>query len=196
MRPGNLVRVSYDSAAVIYARKPVSRNMWLLPIVLWVLGSLALLYTTRDDLSSFQVVMAVIIPGTIFGIWLLTLYSMNRYGAITLTRETLRVGRDKVPVADIEPQWVRMLAARADPTLAQRLGTSATALQLPGAREVDRSRGRLLGGAYGTTIGDDLVTLELRRDGIARNTRVSVPTKDRRGLLGGLLQALEASGAL
>lgn len=179
---------------VIYARKPVSPTMWRLPILLWVLGSLALLHSTRDDLSSFQVVMALIIPGTIFGIWLLTLWSMDRYGAITLTRELLRVGRDRVPVADIEPQWVRMLAARADPTLAQRLGTSATTLQLPGTGQVDPGRGRLLGGAHGTTLGDDLVTLELRRDGVARNTRVSVPTKDRRGLLAGLLDALEQSG--
>jgi hypothetical protein len=179
---------------VIYARKPVSRTMWRLPIALWVVGSLALLYTTRDDLSSFQVVMAVIAPGTIFGIWLLTLWSINRYGAITLTRDTLRVGRDRVPVAQIEPQWVRMLAARADPSLAQRLGTSATTVQLPGAGQVDLGRGRLLGGAYGTTLGDDLVTLELRGDGVARNTRVSVPTKDRRGLLAGLLDALGEPG--
>ena len=180
---------------VIYARKPVSRAMWRLPIVLWVVGSLALLYSTRDDLSSFQVVMAVIIPGAIFGVWLLTLWSMNRYGAVTLTHETLRVGRDQVPVAAIEPQWVRMLAARADPSLARRLGTSATTLQLPGTSQVDRGRGRLLGGAYGTTFGDDLVTLELRGDGVARNTRVSVPTKDRRGLLAGLLDALGEPGA-
>jgi hypothetical protein len=180
---------------VIYARKPVSRRMWRLPIVLWILGSLALLASTRDDLSSFQVVMALVIPGTVLGIWLLTLWSMNRYGAITLTREVLRVGRDTVPVADIEPQWVRMLAARADPTLARRLGISATTLQLPGTSQVDRGRGRLLGGAHGTTLGDDLVTLELRRDGVARNTRVSVPTKDRRGLLTGLLDALAEPGA-
>ena len=169
--------------------------MWRIPVVLWVAGTLALLYTTRDDLSSFQVVTAAIIPGMVFGVWLLTLWSLNRYGAITLTRDTLRVGRDRVPVADIEPQWVRMLAHRADPTLVQRLGTSATTVQAPGASQVDAGRGRLLGGAYGTTLGDDLVTLELRRDGAQRNARVSVPTKDRRGLLAGLLAALEESGA-
>jgi hypothetical protein len=181
------------STEVIYARKPVSRTMWLVPVALWVAGTLALLWTTRDDLSTFQLVMAVIAPGMLFGVWLLTLWSINRYAAITLTRDTLRVGRDRVPVADIEPQWVRMLARRADPSLAQRLETSATTLQLPGATQVDPGRGRLLGGAYGTTLGDDLVTLELRRDGVQRNARVSVPTKDRRGLLAGLLEALEES---
>ena len=172
---------------VIYARKPVSRNMWLLPSLLWVASTLALLVSSRVDLSTFQIVISLIAPGMIFGIWLLTLWSINRYGAITLTSDTLRVGRDSVPVAQIEPQWVRMLARRADPTLAQRLGTSATTLQLPGDRQVDAGRGRLLGGAYGTTLGDDLVTLELQGE------RVSVPTKDRRGLLAGLLTALAES---
>lgn len=171
---------------VVYARKPVSRRMWLLPVVLWVVATAALLLTSDVALSTFQVVTALIIPGTIFGIWLLTLWSINRYGAITLTRDTLRVGRDTLPVAQIEPQWVRMLARKADPSLTARLTTSATTLQLPADRVADTSRGRLLGGAYGTTLGDDLVTLELRG-----NQRVSVPTRDRRGLLAGLLTALD-----
>jgi hypothetical protein len=168
--------------------------MWLLPGVLWACSTVALLVVAPGGLSPFNVVFAAIAPGTVFGIWLLTLWSMNRYGAISLTRETLRVGRDRVAVTDIEPQWVRMLATRADPTLAQRLGSSATALQLPGSASVDGGRGRLLGGAYGATLGDDLVTLEVRRDGVQRHSRVSVPTKDRRGLLAGLLTALDESG--
>lgn len=177
------------ASPVIYARKPVTRRMWLVPVVLWVVATAAMLLTSGVALSTFQVVTAAIIPGTIFGIWLLTLYSINRYGAITLTKDTLRVGRDTLPVARIEPQWVRMLARKADPSLAARLGTSATTLQLPGDREVDTSRGRLLGGAYGSTLGDDLVTLELHG-----NERVSVPTRDRRGLLAGLLTALDGHG--
>jgi hypothetical protein len=181
------------SDEVIYARKPVSRTMWLLPVGLWAAASVALLLTADGELSTAQVVLSVIGPGAIFGIWLLTLWSINRYAAVTLTRQTLRVGRDRVPVADIEPQWVQMLARRADPSLAQRLAASATTVQLPGDGQVDNERGRLLGGAFGTTLGADLVTLELRGDGLRRNERVSVPTKDRRGLLSGLLTALEES---
>jgi hypothetical protein len=163
--------------------------MWLLPAVLWVASTAALLLSSDVALTTFQVVTAAIIPGAVFGIWLLTLWSIDRYGAITLTRETLRVGRDTLAVAQIEPQWVRMLAGKADPSLAARLATSAATLQLPGDRVADTSRGRLLGGAYGTTLGDDLVTLELRG-----NQRVSVPTRDRRGLLVGLLTVVDGIG--
>ena len=163
--------------------------MWLLPGVLWAVATIVLLASAPDGLTRFHVVVSVVAPGAIFGIWLLTLWSIDRYGTVTLTRDALRVGRDTVPVAEIEPQWVRMLAHKADPSLAERLGTSATTLQLPGDRLVDPDRGRLLGGAYGATLGHDLVTLELRR-----NARVSVPTRDRRGLLGGLLTALDETG--
>ena len=180
------------SDEVIYARSPVSRGMWSLPLVLWAVASVALLLTS-EELSTAQVVLSAVGPGALFGIWLLTLWSIDRYAAVTLTSDTLRVGRDRVPVADIEPQWVHMLARRADPSLAQRLATSATTVQLPGDAQVDNERGRLLGGAFGTTLGGDLVTLELRGDGLHRNQRVSVPTKDRRGLLGALVTVLQGS---
>lgn len=174
---------------VIYARRPVSRGMWLLPVVLWCAATVALLLISDVALSASQVTLCLLAPGALFGIWLLTLYSINRYGTITLTRDTLRVGRDQLPVASIEPQWVRMLARRAEgaePSTAERITTSAGALQLPGDRHLDTSRGRLLGGAYGATLGDDLITLELHG-----NKRVSVPTRDRRGLLAGLVTAVD-----
>ncbi|WP_457112510.1 hypothetical protein [Marmoricola sp. URHA0025 HA25] len=180
------------SDEVIYARKPVSRRGWAIPFALLLAFTAVMVVKDLPDFRGITVVAAIGGFSPILLIWLLTLWSINRYGAVTLTRETLRVGRDRVPVAQIEPQWVRMLAQRADPSLAQRLGTSATTLQLPGERQVDRGRGRLLGGAYGTTLGDDLVTLELRDDGLG-NRRVSVPTRDRRGLLLGLLTALDAT---
>ena len=49
----------------------------------------------------------------------------------------------------------------------------------------DRDGGRLLGGAYGSTLGSDVVTLR-RSDG----GRVAVSTHDRSGLLDALLTAL------
>jgi len=175
---------------VLYARKAVSRRAWAIPFALLAVLVVAMVIADLPDVRGITVIAPVAAASPILVIWLLTLWSINRYGAVTLTRDTLRVGRDRVPVADIEPQWVRMLATRADPALAQRLGASASTLQLPGSRQADRDRGRLLGGAYGATVGDDLVTLELRHD-----QRVSVPTRDRRGLLAGLLTALDGADA-
>jgi hypothetical protein len=178
--------VPAESSEVIYVRKPVSHRMWLLPVVLWVGATIVLLLTSKTSLTTFQVVMAAIIPGTIFGVWLLTLYSLDRYGAIRLDRETLRVGRDTVPVASLDPAWVRMLATKASPGLRERVLASAATFAVPGAETADRGRGRLLGGAYGATIGTDLVTLRL-----VDGSRVSAPTRDRQALLGGLLTALD-----
>ena len=140
---------------VIYARKAVSPRAWAVPFVLVAVLTVVLVVAVLPDVRTSTVVAAVAGSSPVLAIWLLTLWSINRYGAVTLTREALRVGRDRVPVADIEPQWVRMLASKADPALAQRIGISASTLQLPGARLADRDRGRLLGGAYGATLGDD-----------------------------------------
>lgn len=178
-----------DAGVVVYARKAVSARGWAVPFVLVGLLTLGFVVADLPHVNATTVLAPVGASSPVLLIWLLTLWSLDRYGAVTLTRETLRVGRDRVPVADIEPHWVRTLATKADPALAQRLGTSASTVQVPGSKQADRDRGRLLGGAYAATFGDDLVTLELRG-----NERVTVPTRDRRGLLAGLLTALDETG--
>ena len=101
---------------------------------------------------------------------------MNRYGTVTITADTLRVGRDRLPLSTIDPEWVRMLASKASPTLRERVLTSASTIQVPAHVQVDPGRGRLLGGAYGTSMGSDQVTLRLT-DG----SRVTAPSNDREG---------------
>jgi len=79
-----------------------------------------------------------------------------------------------------------MLATRASSRLEERVLASTASFDVP-EREISKGdRGRLLGGAYGATLGSDLVTL-LLVDG----ERVSVQSGDREGLLGGLLTALD-----
>ena len=70
------------------------------------------------------------------GIWALTLYSMNRYGTVTITGDTLReFGRDRLPLDKVDPEWVLMLAAKASPTLRERVGhASGHKLHHPGPR--------------------------------------------------------------
>ena len=127
----------------------------------------------------------LILVAILGGVWCLTLYSMNRYGTVTITTDTLRVGRDRLPLNKIDPEWVRMLAAKASPTLRQRVLTSASTIQVPTHIQVDPGRGRLLGGAYGTSIGSDQVTLRL-----TNGSRVTAPSNDREGFLAALLTAL------
>lgn len=174
---------------VIFRGRPTSRKWYLPPLVLWVLMGVALVRTSEGDLNLSQLSLGVIAPAPLFGVWLLGLLVRNWRGTATLTRETLRVGPDKVAVADIEPEWVRMLAARADPDLAVRVGGEPP--EMAADRLSDRRRGLVLGGLFGSTSGDDLVTLEVRNKRTGRLDRVSVPTRDRRGLLAGLVTALE-----
>src|SRR3954451_2162788 len=156
---------------VLYRKPAVSPVAWAIPIALWVLAAAALLATSRADLDTTQVVLSVVAPGTIFGIWLLTVWSIKRYGDITVTRDVLRVGRHTRPVAQLD----RGL-------LAGSVNTST----LPASGEV----GPLMGGSWGSTIGGgDLVSLQL-----VDGTRVSVQTKDPVGLRQALLQAIDSPG--
>lgn len=170
---------------VIYRRRGASRTAWAIPLVLVVVVMIyAVVSGLADDNLGRSVLAFGIGVAPILVIWLLTLWSINRYGDVTVTRETLRVGRSTVPVAELRRDWVAMLAERADPTLGARLADWGQ-LAVTQDRQLDGGRGRLLGGGFGANLGQELVTLELT-DG----SRVSAPTKDRRGLLAALLTAL------
>jgi hypothetical protein len=174
-------------AAVLYRKRAVSGRAWAVPGVLSLMAiaySLITEHDTRERLLESLVVMLILVA-ILGGIWCLTLYSMNRYGTITITGDALRVGRDRLSLNTIDPEWVRMLASKASPTLRERVLTSANTLQLPAQVRVDPGRGRLLGGAYGPSMGTDQVTLRLT-DG----SRVTAPSSDREGLLDALLTAL------
>jgi hypothetical protein len=156
---------------VLYRKPAVSRVAWAIPIVLWVIAAVVLLAISETDLDTTQVVLALVAPGAVFGIWLLAVYSVKRYGDVTVTRDTLRVGRHTRPVAQLDRAWL------ADP---------ANTDGLPAGGEV----GPLMGGSWGSTIGaGDLVSLQL-----VDGTRVSVQTKDRQGLRTALLQAIDSRG--
>jgi len=147
-------------------------------------GSLWLLFVASPELSRFYLVTSVI-AGMIFGVWLLTLWSINRYGDVTVTRDSLRVGRENLPIASLDPDWVRMLASKASPQLLERVTTAGGVPEIAEAELRKLDSGRLVGGAYASTLGTDTVTLRLRAGG-----RVAVPSGDRAGLLSALLTAL------
>jgi hypothetical protein len=171
---------------VIYARRAVSGRAWAVPFVL--LLALVVFVVVKDlpDPSAGAALAVVGASSPVLAVWLLTLWSINRYAAVTLTRDTLRVGRHTVPVAELDPVWIRMLATKAAPSLRERVVASAATFEVPGHETSNTDRGRLLGGSYAATLGADLVTLRLL-DG----TRVSVQTSDRTGLLAGLLTAVD-----
>lgn len=170
-------------ARVIYQRSAVSGRAWAIPLVLWVLGFVGMLAIIHGGVTPGNVIASVLVPGIICAIWLLTLWSINRYGSVTVTTDTLRSGRDKVPVEHLHRGWLEHLALEESPGLARRFAISASTIQLPGSTG-PTDTGRLLGGAYGATLGSDVLTLQL-----VDGTRVSMQTNDREGVIEALLQA-------
>ncbi|NYD87002.1 hypothetical protein [Cellulomonas oligotrophica] len=97
-----------------------------------------------------------LIPGVIAAI---TMWSVGLYGNITLTDDTLRVGRHRLRVTDMHPYGVVPVGERVD--------------------------GQIMGGAYGSTLGTNIVGIQ-RHDG----TTALVETRDPDALRAALQQVL------
>jgi len=128
----------------------------------------------EDDFVSIgDFLIQVFAYGVAWGvpIWvmLLTLWSMEFYGRLTLTRSTLRVGRDRMPLSELDPVGARAVD-REQPAMGARLRTSAGDVHVPRSARA-RPHGatfRYLGGSYGTPWGMDAVSLPTRDGGAVR----------------------------
>lgn len=128
-----------------------------------LLGLLALygLLSSLDRGLGFALLSAVLYPVTLgipVLIALLTLWSKDRYGAVTLTAETLRVGRTTVPVLDLDLTDL-LLQAREVPALAERWAGLLAATPLPAERVVGQAP--MLGGSYGSSYASAVLTVRL-----------------------------------
>lgn len=114
-----------------YQERSPSRRAWLVLLGICVVAWLGLFLA---DTSSAW--MPTSIVGMLGVIAALTMWSTGRYGNITLTDTLLRVGRARVPLADIHP-W----------------GVSK-----PG----EALSGKIIGGAYAQAMGTHVVGLTMR----------------------------------
>jgi len=169
---------------VIYRRDILSRwpdrVCWAALLALAVV--MPIVQPGEDDapfvVDSLAYVVAWGIP---FWIALLTLWSIRRYGRVTVTRSELRVGRERIPVDHLDRDYVYLLATEL-PGLADRLPDLP---DLPWERlrmHRDARPARLLGGAYAAPIGVTAYSLMLK-DG----TAVAVATRDPVSLVEALL---------
>lgn len=113
-----------------------------------------------------QWVFPTLLVGMLGGIAGLTLWSTGRYGNILLTDTELRVGRDRIALADVLPGSVT------------------------GPGEGPVPSGPLAGGAYLPTLGDGAIGM-VRRDG----RPVTVAAQDPKALATALRAALSSSAA-
>ncbi|MFD9356754.1 hypothetical protein [Streptomyces sp. NPDC060031] len=100
---------------------------------------------------------------------------------------TLRVGRELIPLGDLDPASVRAARAEVPLTAAERYAASLSAVDVPvrGLRAKDQGRPRLVGGAWGVPAGMDTVTLAGRR-----GEPLLIATRDRTAFLTALAAAI------
>lgn len=110
--------------------------------------------------------------------------SKHIYHRIQLTPETLRVGRERLAVAALDPGSIQLAYQEGGAAAARRIAQSLATNEVPRAR---RRRGtadhpRLVGGAWGAPMGMAVATIATR-DG----EHLCIATRDREGLLRALL---------
>ena len=135
-----------------YTERSPGRRAWTLLLGVCLVAWVGFWIAVGRDTWVFPTIMV----GMLGGIAALTMGSTGRYGNITLTEEVLRVGRDQVALAALDPD-----------------GVSA-----PG----ERAQGKLLGGAYAPTLGRGVVGVRLR-DGNTRLVATTSPDAFRAALL-------------
>lgn len=119
------------------------------------------LLSSLDGGLDFALLSAALYPVTIgipVVIALLTLWSIDRYGAVTLSPAELRVGRTTVPTADLDLTDL-LQQARDTPGLAERWTPLIQSASLPPDRIVGQAT--MLGGSYGSTYGSRMFTVRL-----------------------------------
>jgi len=114
-----------------YQERSPSRRAWLILAAICVVGWSAL--AIADGSWVFATSLVVMLGG----IAAIAMWSTGRYGNITLTDSELRVGRARIPLADIHPWGV--------------------------SQEGDTMSGKIVGGAYAQTLGTAVIGLSMRR---------------------------------
>jgi hypothetical protein len=118
--------------------------------------------------------------------------SKHVYHRIRLTPETLRVGRERIAVAALDPGSIRAAYEEGGRAAARRIAESLATNEVPRARRRSGTAAhpRLVGGAWGTPMGMAVATIATR-DG----EHLCVATRDRDGFLLALLAVTGQSPA-
>ncbi|WP_406137405.1 hypothetical protein [Streptomyces sp. NBC_01089] len=102
------------------------------------------------------------------------------YQRIRIDGEILRVGRERLPLSEVDPASVQAALQGTTPTPVERYAASAAAIDAPapGLRAADRGGPRLVGGGWAVPMGMDSVTISTRR-----GESLLIATRDRTAFL-------------
>ncbi len=107
------------------------------------------------------------------------------YNRIQIDAQKLRVGREHIPLSEIDPASVQTASDRT-PGAAQRYVTSLATIDapLPGLHSADQGTPRLVGGGWGVPMGMDSVVIRTLQGG-----QLCIATRNRTAFLAALRQA-------
>lgn len=107
------------------------------------------------------------------------------YHRIRMDADTLRVGRERIPLTAIDPVSVQTASQQPLPTAAEQYAASLNAVDapLPGLRAGDRGEPRLVGGGWSVPMGMDSVVIRKRQ-----GEQLRIATRDRVAFLTALAQ--------
>lgn len=172
----------------VYRRRVAGWKAYAIPSVLWVAGTAWLTHDIGWSIGNLA--LAALAFGMVFGIWLLTVWSINYYGTTTITTESMKVGRTTVPLDVLDREWLLALAKTEAPAGFDKFVRSAGLVQVGGLSTLNEAQGRYIGGSFGSPMGVGDMTLRK-----TNGEMITMPVKDRPATISALLEALEVREA-
>lgn len=171
--------------SIVYRKYPVNPRTWYLVSAALVL--ISVLPALFDGVPRFfpDVFIYALTWGLVFIIWLITLWSINRYGTVTITDTDFQVGRHKVAKTDINTVALWEVSQDETPVVERIIG-SASNIDIPILLEAERlGNAPVFGGAYGVPAATDSFIMTMKDE---RQFTVPLPRGSRKEVLQHLLE--------